>query len=222
LTHFELFDYVLWAAGFLAEVAVLTAWVRGVIWRPLVMLGVFAGFRAAAEVVMLMVHLRWPGHYETTAWMVFGAGYILMAMLAVQLSELNRMNRRNLFFTFYCVTTITAILIGVAGVIYPLSPTPMLLRLARFADGVCFLNLLPALRKTMPRHYAHLALVFMALLAADFLCSQWQAWDGWKHWTLISRVYVLGQLTGWTALYEVLSAGRSHPYFRRANSAGQV
>lgn len=212
MTQFELIDKLLWAAGFLAESMVFLAWCRSKIWRPVFMVGVYAGFRAAAEIAMFVIWRSAPQRYEATAWMIYGTGYILMALLAIQLSEVNRLNRRNLFFTFYCLTTTTAIVIGIAGILVPLVSTPALLRLARFADAVCVLNLLPALRRTMPRPYARVALVLMTLLVADFLCSQWQAMDEWHHWNIVSRAYSVTQLLGWLFLASVLYGARSHHY----------
>lgn len=227
LTHFNVIDMVFWCVGFLVECAVFLTWCRSNIWRPLFMLGIYAGVRVLAEIVMFSFFLEWPRKYEHAAWIVFGVGYILMALVAVQVSEINRLNRNSLFFKFYCMSTTTAILIGIAGVLHPIAPTVILLRLARFADGVCLLNLVPSLRRTMPRPYKRLALVLMSLLAADFICSQWQALDGWKHWNLIARVYSAGQLAGWTALLLVLRAGRSRPgqnvaFYRPSEIADRV
>lgn len=208
-THFDVIDMVLWGLGFLVEFAVFLSWCRSTLWRPVYMFGIYAGVRVLIEIVMFGFYLEWPRHYERAAWIVFGIGYMMMALVAVQVSEVNRLNRNSTFFRLYCLTTTTAILIGVLGVLYPITPTPVLLRLARLGDGVCVLNLIPALRRTMPRPYKRLALVLIALLVADFLCSEWQALDGWRHWHLVARVYGVAQLAGWSALLLALRAGRS-------------
>lgn len=219
MTHFELIDKLFWAAGFALEFAVFISWCSSTIWKPVCMVGIYSAFRAAADAVMFGIWLVHPAIYERAGWAVFGLGYILMGFLAVELSEVNRRNRANRAFTFYCILTVTAILVAVVTSLFPLVPTPVLLKLARFADGVCLITLIPGLRKTMPRPYARLVLVFMFLLAADFGCSQWQALDKWHHWDLIARAYSTLQFAGWVAFLAVLRAGRSHPYYRPASIA---
>lgn len=221
-THFELIDKLFWLFGAVIEMAVFILACRMRSWGNIKMLAVFAGFRSFYEVALLGVMMAMPHLYARAFWTMEIIGYLIAGLLAVQIADRNRLNRHQPVMLLYSLMTMTALAIGTLSLIDS-QLTSQMLRLARFADGICILNLFPAFRRRrIPQPYFRVALCIVFLTAGDMVCRTVQAFAGWAYWDIIARSYTVIQLLGWTALLWVVASPKSHPYRRSSRKAGAL
>jgi hypothetical protein len=215
-THFAWIDNLIWFVGFVLELAVFVLAKRPA-WKRLQMLRVYSGFRASADIALFIISRDWPSQYNRADWDLQALGYVLMGLLVIQIADENIVNRR-WGMTMYFMALMTVLIVA-GGVVAFADSTSPLLRLTRFADGISLLSLVPAFRKRgLPRPFLRMAIALGAILAIDFGCSTIQAFDHWRHWDIVARLYDAGLILGWAGLTWVAAIAPS-PHFRKTGEA---